>query len=77
MTLDPGTRLGPYEILSPLGAGGMVAGRETALFQTPFREDSVAYDVTPDGERFLVATLSSTSRKPFALVSDWTRLLGR
>ena len=23
MTLQPGTRLGPYEILSPLGAGGM------------------------------------------------------
>ncbi len=23
MTLEPGTRLGPYEILAPLGAGGM------------------------------------------------------
>jgi serine/threonine protein kinase len=23
MSLAPGTRLGPYEILSPLGAGGM------------------------------------------------------
>ncbi|HTY41664.1 MAG TPA: protein kinase, partial [Thermoanaerobaculia bacterium] len=23
MSLSPGTRLGPYEILSPLGAGGM------------------------------------------------------
>ena len=23
MTLTPGTRLGPYEILAPLGAGGM------------------------------------------------------
>ena len=23
MTLSPGTRLGPYEIVSPLGAGGM------------------------------------------------------
>ena len=23
MTLQPGTRLGPYEILAPLGAGGM------------------------------------------------------
>ncbi len=23
MTLSAGTRLGPYEILSPLGAGGM------------------------------------------------------
>jgi eukaryotic-like serine/threonine-protein kinase len=55
----------------------VVAGRETALFQTPFREDSVAYDVTRDGDRFLVATLSSTSRKPFALVVGWLQLLGR
>ncbi len=23
MTLSPGTRLGPYEVMSPLGAGGM------------------------------------------------------
>ena len=23
MTLTPGTRLGPYEIVAPLGAGGM------------------------------------------------------
>jgi hypothetical protein len=23
MTIEPGSRLGPYEILSPLGAGGM------------------------------------------------------
>ena len=23
MTLAPGTRLGPYEIVAPLGAGGM------------------------------------------------------
>jgi len=23
VTLAPGTRLGPYEILSPIGAGGM------------------------------------------------------
>jgi serine/threonine protein kinase len=23
MTVDPGKRLGPYEIVSPLGAGGM------------------------------------------------------
>src|SRR5580658_7284115 len=23
MSLDPGTRLGPYEILAPIGAGGM------------------------------------------------------
>ncbi|HET7712796.1 MAG TPA: protein kinase [Thermoanaerobaculia bacterium] len=44
MTLTPGTRLGPYEILSPLGAGGMgevFRARDTRL------ERSVAVKVLP------------------------------
>ena len=44
MALTPGSRLGPYEILSPLGAGGMGAvygaidtrlGREVAVKVLP------------------------------------------
>jgi len=31
MVLSPGTCLGPYEILSPIGAGGMGACREVAV----------------------------------------------
>ena len=26
MTLDPGARVGPYQMLSPIGAGGRVEG---------------------------------------------------
>jgi hypothetical protein len=33
MTLSVGSRLGPYEILAPLGAGGM--GEVTALGKSP------------------------------------------
>src|SRR5262245_31043181 len=37
MTLDPGARLGPYEVVTPLGAGGMgevYRARDTRLDRT-------------------------------------------
>jgi len=46
MTMTPGTRLGPYEVISPLGAGGMGEvwrGRDTRLNR------DVAIKILPDG----------------------------
>lgn len=46
MSLARGTRLGPYEILTPLGAGGMgevFRARDTRL------DRDVAVKVLPDG----------------------------
>ena len=45
MTLEAGTKLGPYEILSPLGAGGM---GEVYLANDPKLDRKVAIKVLPD-----------------------------
>ena len=37
MALTTGSRLGPYEIVSPLGAGGMSLGRFAAASIVDFR----------------------------------------
>jgi eukaryotic-like serine/threonine-protein kinase len=53
LTLAPGTRLGPYEILSPLGAGGM---GEVYRARDPRLSREVAIKVLPE-------TLSSNSER--------------
>lgn len=74
MHLDPGTRLGPYEIVSPLGAGGMgevYRARDTKLD----REVAIKilrHDFAADPERLrrfqleahAASSLSHPSREP-------------
>lgn len=73
MTLPAGTRLGPYEILTPLGAGVFHAaggrpeiGVPQPLFPMQLGTSGIeasrrSYDVGPDGARFIV--IRSTLRR--------------
>jgi hypothetical protein len=48
MSLALGSRLGPYEVLSPLGAGGMggvFRARDTRLEKQPKRRFHAAHDL--------------------------------
>ena len=61
MPLAPGTRLGGYEIVSLLGAGGMgevYRGRDTRL------DRDVAIKVLPGGRRPTPIACSASSRRP-------------
>jgi hypothetical protein len=58
MTLQPGTRLGPYEVVSSLGAGGIVNRDE--------------YAVTADGNRILTSVpAGDASSALITVVSNW------
>jgi serine/threonine protein kinase len=101
MQVTPGSRLGPYEIVAPIGAGGMgevYKARDTRLDRrvaikiymahggslmsvdmtsetaTPvplFQVPGATYDVTHDGQRFLVdKPLDDNYRSPLTFVSN-------
>jgi serine/threonine protein kinase len=71
MGLTPGSQLGPYEILSPIGAGGMgevYRARDTKLHR----------DVTPDGRRFMMIKGSPpVPATRINVVLDWAEELKR
>ena len=50
MSLSAGDHLGPYEILSPIGAGGMGETQSSAIWQTPsysWKGMQVFFDLPP------------------------------
>ena len=75
VTLKTGTRLGRFEVLAPIGAGGMgevYRGRDTRLKR---EGNTHQYDVAKDG-RFLVNSLvDGIAATPLTLVVNWPALL--
>jgi len=70
MSLTPGTRLGPYEILAPLGAGGL--GEVYRAKDTKLKRE-VAVKVLPEAfARMPVAGgVLGFGSVPFTVVLNW------
>ena len=66
MTLTAGTRLGPYEILSPLGAGGM--GEVYRARDTNLNRD-VALKILPEAFAFDLDRLARFKREAQVIAS--------
>src|SRR5439155_24393873 len=66
MTLTPGTRLGPYDVLAPLGAGGM--GEVYRAHDTKLKRD-VAVKVLPGSLASDAEALARFEREALAVAA--------
>jgi len=84
--IDPGGRLFAVQIQNGPPKAGFAMGEPTALFDMRLSRDdrrlgfpaplSRAYDVAPDGRRFLVRTIREPGAEaPLVLVTNWQALL--
>ena len=69
LALTPGTRLGPYEVIAQIGAGGMEVYKatDTSLKRAVAMRQ---YDVARDG-RFLINNVLDDVAVPIALLQNW------
>jgi serine/threonine protein kinase len=82
MSIQPGARLGPYEVLSTLGAGGMGEvwkAKNTRATRRPFADFDPAWitgplGLSPDGKR---RVLSESERVFSVMVAEGTRIVPR
>jgi hypothetical protein len=80
MPLTAGTRLGPYEILAPLGAGSMGKARDTRIFlkAARFTPGFLAWGDTLDGQRFLmVEPAKAQAVQSLTVLFNWQEAVRR
>jgi hypothetical protein len=78
MALAAGTRFGPYEVLSALGAGGIRCDwRHERAIPDPRRRRAVRRavdDITGDGKRFVIETIiEADTPRPMTIVVNFAQ----
>jgi hypothetical protein len=55
----------------------LLFGPEQDLFHVPQRSSRDSYDVTDDGQRFVIITLGQENEAPIVVISNWLATLRR
>ena len=69
MPLTAGEKLGPYELLAPIGAGGMATGGVAFLLRTP-PQQQIAIASTREGRILRRFSINATEVRGVALSPD-------